>query len=157
MANKIEPARFETGRPMLIAGLGERYSGESSKNIPALWQRFSPHIGQVPHQVGKTTYGVMRNPDGKGNFDYICGVEVSEFAGLPAEFTKLRLEAQRYAVFAHRDNISTLRSTMMAIWNQWVPESTHKVADAPNFERYGPEFDGRSGNGGLEIWIPVKS
>ncbi|TIN58627.1 MAG: AraC family transcriptional regulator, partial [Mesorhizobium sp.] len=31
------------------------------------------------------------------------------------------------------------------------------IADAPEFERYGPEFDPRSGKGGLEIWIPVKA
>jgi len=30
------------------------------------------------------------------------------------------------------------------------------LPDAPEFERYGPEFDPRSGNGGLEIWVPVK-
>lgn len=157
MATTIQPARFVTGRAMLIAGLGERYSGESSKNIPTQWQRFGPHIGKIPHQAGKITYGVCCNPDGKGNFDYICGVEVSEFAGLPKDFTQLRLTAQRYAVFAHRGHISTLRNTMMAIWNQWAPESKHKVADAPNFEHYGPEFDPRTGNGGLEIWIPIKS
>ncbi len=100
MAAKIEPARFETGRPMLIAGLGQRYSGESSKNIPAQWQRFGPHIGQVPHEVGKISYGVICNPDGEGNFDYICGVEVSEFAGLPKDFSKLQLGTQRHAVAA---------------------------------------------------------
>jgi AraC family transcriptional regulator len=30
------------------------------------------------------------------------------------------------------------------------------VADAPNFERYDEKFDGATGNGGLEIWVPVK-
>jgi hypothetical protein len=30
------------------------------------------------------------------------------------------------------------------------------VADAPNFERYGESFDPVTGNGGLEIWVPVK-
>jgi AraC family transcriptional regulator len=31
------------------------------------------------------------------------------------------------------------------------------VAEAPEFERYGAEFDARSGNGGFEIWIPIKT
>ena len=31
-----------------------------------------------------------------------------------------------------------------------------KVADAPNFERYDDKFDPATGNGGLEIWVPVK-
>ena len=154
---KIEPVRFENGEPMLIAGLGERYNGESSKAIPALWQRFGPHIGQIAHQIGKITYGVMYDGDAKGNFNYVCGVQVSGFAGLPKEFTQLRLTAQRYAVFAHRDHISTLRRTIGGIWSTWLPGSKYKAADAPNFERYGPEFDPHTGNVGLEVWIPVKS
>ena len=157
MPTKIELVRFENARPMQIAGLGQRYTCESSKNIPAQWMRFGPHIGHIPHEVGDIAYGVCSNPDNEGNFDYLCGVEVSDFSDLPKEFTKLRLTAQRYVVFAHRDHISTIRRTMNAIWNKWLPESTHKAADAPNFERYGPEFDPRSGNGGLEIWIPIKS
>ncbi len=156
MLTKIEPVRFENARPLLIAGLGQRYTCDSSKNIPAQWQRFGPHIGHIAHAVGDIAYGVCCNPDDEGNFDYICGVEVSDFADLPKEFAKLRLAAQRYAVFAHRDHISSIRRTVNAIWNKWLPESKYKAADAPNFERYGPEFDPRSGNGGLEVWIPVK-
>jgi AraC family transcriptional regulator len=156
MENKVEPVRFEVGGPMLIAGLGQRYNGETSMAIPAQWQRFSPHIGDIPHQIGEITYGVCCNADGKGNFDYVCGVQVSDVAGLPRDFTQIRLSTQRYAVFAHRDHISTLRRTMGGIWNKWLPESKYKPAGAPDFERYGPEFDARTGNGGLEIWIPIK-
>ena len=32
-----------------------------------------------------------------------------------------------------------------------------EVADAPDFERYDEAFDPRTGNGGLEVWIPLKS
>ena len=152
----IEPVRFENGEPMLIAGLSQRYDGESSLAIPAQWHRFAPHIGNIAHQVGDITYGVCCNGDGKGNFDYICGVEVSDAAGLPKDFAQLQLKPQRYAVFAHRENIATLRRTMGSIWKKWLPQSNYKTANAPDFERYGPEFDGRTGNGGLEIWIPVK-
>ena len=31
-----------------------------------------------------------------------------------------------------------------------------KAADAPSFERYDENFDPRTGNGGLEIWVPVR-
>ena len=153
----LAPPRFESGRALLIAGLGERYSGDSSKAIPALWQRFGPHIGTIPGQLGGgTTYGVCCNADDEGNFDYIAGVEVSDFSGLPAEFARLRIPPQRYAVFSHREHISTIRRTVHTIWSKWLPESGHQAADAPNFERYGEEFNGRTGMGGLEIWIPVK-
>jgi len=29
------------------------------------------------------------------------------------------------------------------------------MADAPTFERYDEKFDPATGNGGLEIWVPI--
>jgi AraC family transcriptional regulator len=37
-----------------------------------------------------------------------------------------------------------------------LPVSGFKAADAPNFERYDGKFDPATGDGGLEIWIPVR-
>jgi AraC family transcriptional regulator len=154
---KLEPPRFEYGKPLLVAGLGERYSCETSKAIPAQWQRFAPHIGNIPGQVGRTAYGVCCNGDDEGNFDYIAGVEVADFSDLPASFSRVRIPAQRYAVFSHREHVATIRRTVNTIWSKWLPESGHEVADAPNFERYGEAFDPHNGLGGLEIWIPIKA
>ena len=155
MLTTLEPPRFENGKTLLIAGLSERYDCDSSKAIPAQWQRFMPYIGNIPGQIGRTAYGVCCNSDEEGNFDYICGVEVSDFSELPPELARLRIPARRYAVFTHRDHISTIRRTVNTIWNKWLPESGYEVADAPDFERYGPEFNPETGTGGVEIWIPL--
>ena len=157
LLNHLEPPRFEDGKPFLVAGLSERYSCDTSKAIPSQWQRFGPSFGRVPTQVGHVAYGVCYNADDAGNFDYLCGVEVSDFSTLPAELNRLRIAAQRYAVFTHREHISTIRRTMNTIWNQWLPASGHVPADAPLFERYDEKFDPVSGMGGLEIWLPLKS
>jgi AraC family transcriptional regulator len=151
----VAPPRFERTKPLLIAGLGERYMCESSKAIPAQWQRFAPHLGHIPGQIGRTTYGVRFNSDDEGNFDYICGVEVSDFSELPTGFSRVRIPEQRYAVFCHRDHISTIRRTINTIWNRWLPQSGHEVADAPDFERYGEDFNPQTGTGVVQIWIPI--
>jgi len=153
----LSPPRFESLKPLLVAGLCERYNRESSKAIPAQWQRFHPYIGNIPGQIGSTAYGVCFNSDEEGNFDYIAGIEVTDFSRLPAELARVRIPAQTYAVFSHRDHVSTIRRTIMTIWNKWLPESDLEVADAPDFERYGEDFDPVTGNGGLEIWIPIKA
>jgi AraC family transcriptional regulator len=152
----LEPPRFEILKPLLVAGLSERYTFETSKAIPAQWQRFVPHIGTIPARVGTTTYGVCCNGDDDGNYDYIAGVEVARFSDLPAEFARVRLPQQKYAVFAHRDHVSTIRRTINTIWNKWLPDSGHDIADAPNFERY-QDFDPRAGTGTIEIWIPLRN
>jgi len=28
--------------------------------------------------------------------------------------------------------------------------------DGPNFERYGENFDSQTGDGGVELWIPIR-
>src|SRR5262249_7833790 len=45
--------------PLLLAGLAARFSMTDLAGIPALWQRFQPHIGHVPGQrSARVTYGV---------------------------------------------------------------------------------------------------
>src|SRR6266403_2319567 len=154
--DNLQAPRFQTGKAFLVAGVGERYTCDSSAAIPGQWQRFHQTVDNIPCRIGKVAYGVCCNGDDAGNFDYIAGVEVSEFSDLPREFSRVRIPEQRYAVFTHRDHISTIRRTINTIWNHWLPASGLKAADAPNFERYDENFDPLTGNGGLEIWIPVK-
>lgn len=154
---KLEPPRLESGRRLLIAGIGARYTCEASAGIPSQWQRFLPHLDHIPGQIARTAYGVSCNSDDAGSFDYVCGVEVKDFLRIPADWSRVRIAEQKYAVFAQRDHISTIRSTWNTIWNEWLPNSEYEVADAPDFERYGEHFNSTTGTGGFEIWIPVKA
>lgn len=150
--------RLETTRqPLLIAGVGQRYRDETRAGMPAQWQRFAPHIGHVPGQIGAVTYGVICNGDDDGNADYICGVEVTDFSRLPADFARLRIAPATYAIFLHRDHVAAIRATFTAIWDHWLARSGLAASDAPFFERYGAGFDPDTGQGGVEIWIPLAS
>lgn len=156
LLTNLQPPRFENGKTLLIAGLSERYNSETSASIPAQWQKFVPHLNHIPGQVGRATYGVLCNSDDAGNTEYVTGVEVSDFARVPAEFSRLRIPEHRYAVFTHPDHVSTIRRVWFTIFNKWLPASGYRLAEAPEFERYGDEFDGATGNGGFEIWVPIK-
>ena len=154
--DKITPSRFETGKAMLVAGVGERFSHADSAGIPGLWQRFHQDVQNFSGRLGPVAYGVCCNGDDAGNFDYIAGVEVIDFSDLPREFSRVRIPEQKYAVFTHSDHVSAIRRTVNTIWNHWLPASGLKAADAPSFERYDEKFDSATGNGGFEIWIPVR-
>jgi AraC family transcriptional regulator len=156
ITDNLPPPRFVTGKAFLVAGIGERYNWESGAAIPGQWQRFHHVVAHVPDRVGQVAYGVCCNGDDAGNFDYIAGVEVIDFSDVPSEFSRVRIPEQKYAVFSHGEHISTIRRTVSTIWNQWLPASGLKAADAPNFERYDVTFDPATGNGGLEIWVPVR-
>jgi AraC family transcriptional regulator len=156
LTDNLQAPRFEITKPLLVAGISERYTCENGAGIPNQWQRFHQSVENIPGRIGKVAFGVCCNGDDAGNFDYIAGVEVSDFSDLPREFSRVRIPEQRYAVFTHKDHISTIRRTVNTIWNHWLPISGLKAADAPNFERYDEKFDPLTGNGGLEIWVPVK-
>jgi AraC family transcriptional regulator len=147
--------RFERAKEMLLAGLNGRYTIETRGKIPAQWERFAPNIGKVPGQIGETCYGVCWNMSPERGFEYLSGVQVTDTKGLPSEFATVRLAAREYAVFAHRDHVSTIDRTLDRIWKEWVPQAGLKIASGPCFERYGKEFDPQTGMGGMEIWIAL--
>lgn len=151
----LDAPRFEDAPAMLIVGVRRRYSADTTAGIPAQWQEFVPHFGHVPNQKGDLTYGVCCNADDEGHIDYIAGVEVSSLADTPGDLAGLKIAPQHYAVFEHRGHISDISKTWSAILSKWLPDSEREPAEAPQFERYGADFDARTGNGRVEIWIPV--
>src|SRR5260370_22372866 len=143
---------------MLITGILGHFSDTTWEGIPAQWQRFASHLGKIPGQVGRATYGLcFLQPDG---FDYLSGVEVSGSSGLPADFKSVSIPAQRYLVFPHREHVSKLHNTCQMIF-QWLPTSGHECAKtegAPDFfERYGEGFDPQSGRRDIEVWAQIKA
>lgn len=154
--NLAPPTLVDRG-PFLLAGLLEHYRDGEISAIPSQWQRFGPWLGHIPGQVSGVAYGVICNGDDDGMMDYVAAAEVSDFGSLPSELSRLRMPAQRYAVFSHPSHISEMQSVWRAIWADWVPQRVKKLADAPFFERYPEVFDPVSGEGGFEIWLPVEA
>lgn len=148
--------KFQQGPKLLIAGFNETYTFETRVGIPDQWQRFAPHIGKVPGQVGMKTYGVCWNFKEGCGFDYLCGVEVSDIKSLPAGFSHVTLEPQRYAVFSHDEHYSSIPKTCETIWSKWLPDADVQPAAVPAFERYTEEFNPQTGKGGIEIWVPIQ-
>src|SRR6266851_1623815 len=86
-AAQLEAPRFEKGKPLRIAGLRQHYTPETMKNIPELSQRFAPHIGKTPGQVGHVAYGLCFNALSPDGVDYLVGAEVSNSSDLPGDFS----------------------------------------------------------------------
>jgi AraC family transcriptional regulator len=150
----IAPSRLVQSDALLIFGLSQRYH-RTNAGIPTQWERFVPYLGHIEGQLGRVAYGVICNTDDAGSIEYICGVQVRAFPDQYAEFSRLRIPPQTYAVFEHAGHVSDVPVTWKAIWNQGLSDASHRATDGPAFERYGETFDGRTGLGGLEIWVPV--
>jgi AraC family transcriptional regulator len=153
---ELSTPRLLKSEALLIFGLGARCPAVGNPAIPSQWNSFLPHLGHIDGQIGNVAYGVIYNSDDSGNYDYICGVAVREFPPHPPEFTRLRIPPQCCAVFEHRGHVSEIANTWKAIWEQGLSGAGLQASDGPAFERYDERFDGRTGLGGFEIWVPVK-
>jgi AraC family transcriptional regulator len=155
----LDPPRFEERPAFLIAGLSGRYTFETNHGIPAQWQRFNAEFnGHIPNvRNAGVYYGLSHNFDDDGHFDYACGQEVAKFADVPEPLARISIAAHRYAVFTHAGHISMIGRTHYTIWATWARESDHAPVEMLNFELYDERFDPMTGNGAVEIWVPVKS
>ncbi|MEP6606392.1 MAG: GyrI-like domain-containing protein, partial [Nitrosospira sp.] len=101
-ALQLAAPRFENGKPLLIVGLRGHFTAANWDGIPAQWERLIAY-GKISGQGDQTHYGLcFTMPDG---VDYLSGVEVSSVDGLPGEFSPVKIPAQKYAVFPHREHV----------------------------------------------------
>ncbi|HST08383.1 MAG TPA: GyrI-like domain-containing protein [Gemmatimonadaceae bacterium] len=157
---------FSNRRKLLLAGVSAHYAEQSSEAFAEQWEKFAPMIGKMPGQVGTEAYGVVTGSfGGHDGFEYITGVEVSDLAKVPAKFRRLTIPAQRYAVFVHNGHVSKINETMYTIKKEWLPkwmvpgrtDASQEGGDQPDFfERYGKDFDPKTGTGKVELWVPLK-
>jgi AraC family transcriptional regulator len=116
-----------------------------------------PHYDGIPDKVQQIPVGITTALDEDGNFDYVAAAEVKRFGEVRAPLVKLTVPKQTYAVFQHRDHISTVNQTFEAIWNGWLPSHDKTTADGPSLERANQGFNTMTGNGGETLWIPLRS
>ncbi|WP_390836107.1 GyrI-like domain-containing protein [Tautonia plasticadhaerens] len=149
---------FQEAPELLLAGLAESYDAETRARIPRQWERLATRLGEIPGRVGDDSFGACWNAAPGCTFDYLAGVAVSSAEGLPEGFRALKVDARRYAVFAHPGHVSGLPGTIDAIWSRWAPECGLRLsADSPCLERYSNAFDPASGTGGIEVWVPLEA
>ena len=154
---KLAPPRIEAPGALLIAGLGRRFAFNDFAGIPALWQEFHLH-GAIAGHKGRATYGVVAHVAvGGESYFYVAGVEVSDVSDMDPGLMAIRLPAQRWAVFSHEGHITTIVSTIHAVFSQALPAAGLTAGDMPDLlERYDESFDPATGEGGFEIWVPIK-
>jgi len=147
--------RYEEGPRLHLAGLKQSYARDQIAGIPGQWQKFAPYIGAIDGQRGDVCYGVCAGNDDDDGMTYMTAVEIAEGAEPPQGLDRLVLAPRRYAVFEHRGHIAEIGRSWNAIFAQWLPRSGRELTGDPEFERYDARFDPATGNGPVEIWIPI--
>lgn len=153
----LKEPRILTSGELLFVGLSEHVPLGETQTIAAQWERFmSGPYGDISDKLAEPPVGLTTGLDDDG-MDYVCAAGVTKFGALPKRCIKLTLPPTTYAVFAHDGHVTQIRQTYQAIWNDWFPNSGNAPGEAPSFERHNDSFDPRTGNGGVTIWIPIRS
>ena len=147
---------YREHRAFTVAGYTMICDEQTRSQIPALWQRFAPNIGNIPGQEGAVTYGVCYDGNQEtGAIHYMAGVATRaphECAG----FELCEVAAARYAVFTHEGSLTHVHETVDYIFGEWLPNSDHEAASTPDFERYDERFDPMNDLGEFEYWVPLR-
>jgi AraC family transcriptional regulator len=164
-ATKLEP-RFINRKQLRIAGVSVHYAEQNAEAFAKQWEDFAPSIPAFPGRSSSDALGVVTGSfGGVDGFEYMTGVEVSSFDNVPPKYRRLTIPAQRYAIFMHNGHVSQIRDTVYAIKKEWLPklmvpgrsDTSKEASDLPDFfERYGKDFDPKTGTGKVEIWVPLK-
>jgi AraC family transcriptional regulator len=142
----------------IVAGPRGAFDAQSMSEVPTLWQKL---LGALPlaEQVGKCAYGAMWNDNGSGRINYMAGVEVKSFGGLPPGFERKAVPAQTYVVFRQMLQGGPIGPQMQAgaheIWRVRMPKSGLEIKNGTSFELYTPGFEQGLPGAIVDIHIPI--
>lgn len=147
------PVRFAHRDAMLLGGLRRRHRfADAPAGTARQWSDFLN--GEMPPgRIGGDRLGVMCGADAAG-LEYMCAVPVASLDPLPEGVGRMRVPAQRYAVFQHDGPAATLPTTWQRILD-WLEGGDYASAHTPDFELYGEGCDPRTAPAGVEIWVGV--
>lgn len=137
-----------------VIGLSIRCTFETNSVIPRLWTDFNARCSDIPSAVTAAAYGVCCDMEADGHFRYVAGLE-STATHVPDGFDSVDIPASRYAVFRHVGHLSSFNKTVYTIWNKALPDAGLEPAKTPDFELYDERFHSKTGDGVVEIWIPL--
>lgn len=81
------------------------------------------------------SYGIACNFHDDGNFSFIVGEEVQEFAcELEKGFVNFEIPEGKYAEFKVNGTTDVFQNTRRYIYGTWLPNSNYERREGPDFE-----------------------
>ena len=155
----MEPRIIEKPAFQAIGMQGE-FSQETNEGISDLWTAFWKRHEEIANPVEGHCLGLCIGAD-DDNFTYAPALEVTDIGQVPEGMSAWDVGAQTYAVFTvplpGKEPIGTeIGRAHRFIWKTWLPDSTYRYVEAPDFELYDSRFDPETLKGEIDIYIPIK-
>ncbi|MCL2696714.1 MAG: AraC family transcriptional regulator [Oscillospiraceae bacterium] len=115
------------------------------------WDKFNDLLGR-PHD---TWFHAALFDHTETHFKYMICYFTPPGLSIPAEYTRLSVPAQTWAIFPAVDG--HICDTWRRIYTEWFPTSGYEQAEETTFEMYYGYGRGDFNYGLTEVWIPVRS
>jgi AraC family transcriptional regulator len=153
--------RIEPREAMLLAESQQHYTEQSVADIPAQWSKLP--FGKIPSQADRTAYGVTLNaaPDGC-DVDYSCWSQDFPRSKVFPRISRA-FRFQRAGSRSSRTTITSRESKARfrpsSPTGSLLPATlrTPGPAEPQMIEFYGEDFNPQTGDGTIELWLPLKA
>ena len=152
---RLAAPTIETMPERRLMGPMRRYTQQNRAAIPGQWADYNAADVQVSGAVPDVWYGACTGVGTAGDFDYLCGQEVPK-GPVPAGWSVMTLPTGRWARFVEPGHITLMQSAWSEIFTDWMGSPGLTPRPGPITEVYPLAFDGQTGEGGFEIWMPVE-
>jgi AraC family transcriptional regulator len=143
-----------------VVGISTQCFPSHDNRLAELWERFNARSSEIEHCRAGAAYGVCCGEpaltDEEGCFVYTAALEVERIDRPPTGMVALTIPANTYAVFMHKGDVRDIGKTIREIYGAWLPAAKLRQASAPDFELYDARFDGQTGTGEVDIYVPVE-
>ena len=140
-----------------FVGPSVQYDMQSRSEIPAQWAAYNREGISPAGAIPNDWYGVCHTFSGDGErFEYLCGVEVKTSHAVPSGQALVRAPAGRWLRGASQAHVSDIGRAWSELYEEWLPELNLKLKPSVVIEHYPAAFNGRTGEGGWELWVPIE-
>ena len=133
-----------------MVGRSASFTMATRGEIPALWMRFAGEAGEMLSK--RSSYGISYGVE-DDTFQYMCALDAAD--DLPVGWDKLEVPEGRYLVYTYTGHVSGIGAAFDAIFGKLLPAAKIAPDPRPVIEVYDERFDGRTGSGVIEIWVPA--
>lgn len=150
----MTPDRIQHAPQRRLIGLNQTYTALNRDQIPGQWGNWS--FDAVTGVTEDLVFGVCHNFLPPDQFDYACALPVLPDAQVPPGQTEIIVPEGDFAVYVHNGHVSGISGVFDAVMCGAGDQGQGwQLAPGPQLEVYGPDFDGMTASGRIEIWFPV--
>ena len=153
--------RFEHLESTKLIGISLEMS-RADDQTPQLWRSFMPRRKAISNRTSQEYMSMQIYPHGptqiadpSAMFTKWAVVQVENFDAVPEGMKTYTLNGGLYAVFQHTGPATDL-STVMYIFQEWLPRSDYALDDREHFEVLPSNYNALDPNAHEEFWIPVR-